>query len=253
MSALVKKEKVSQQPATAEASETSALISMIERAAKDPSVDIEKMERLFQMHERVLMRNAEAAFNASMACAQAELEPVARKRKNDHTKSKYADIESIYTMAKPIITKHGFAPSFGTGKANQPNHIRLVCDLLHERGFSRRYESEFPLDGAGIKGTSNKTDIQATGSTMTYGRRYMTLCMFDIATKDDNDGNRQIGFITGEQAEELSRLITETKSDIHKFLEIGGVDSLSDIPANQFQAAKAKLIQKKRVMDHAHR
>ena len=32
--------------------ETAALISMIERAARDPSVDITKMERLFEMAER---------------------------------------------------------------------------------------------------------------------------------------------------------------------------------------------------------
>ena len=37
-------------------------------------------------------------------------------------------------------------------------------------------------------------------------------------------------------------------ADIGKFLEIGGVESLSDIPAAQFEAAKAKLLAKKAQM-----
>ena len=57
-------------------SEAGALISMIERAARDPAVDIAKMERLFDMQERAEKRRAETAFNAAMAAAQAELEPV---------------------------------------------------------------------------------------------------------------------------------------------------------------------------------
>ena len=51
--------------------ETSALISMIERAARDPSVDIDKMERLLQMHERVEAKQRESAFNTAMAAVQA--------------------------------------------------------------------------------------------------------------------------------------------------------------------------------------
>jgi hypothetical protein len=238
------------EPAAAPAvhGESAALISMIERAARDPAVDIAKMERLFDMHERIESRRAEQAFNSAMAAAQAELQPVARRLENSHTRSKYADINAIYEMAKPIITKHGFAPSYGTAKPDTAGHVKLVCDLMHAGGFSKRYEQEFPLDGAGVKGNSNKTDIQATGSTMTYGRRYMTLGIFDIATKDDKDGNATTpaGFISEAQYKELADLIRQTNTDLQAFLDLGGVESLADIPAAQFQAAKAKLVQKQR-------
>ena len=42
------------------------IVEVIRRAASDPSVDVEKLERLMLMHERVMERNAEAAFNEAM-------------------------------------------------------------------------------------------------------------------------------------------------------------------------------------------
>lgn len=170
------------------ASEAGALISMIERAARDPVVDIAKMERLFDMQERAEKRRAETAFNAAMAAAQAKLEPVGRGSKNTHTGSTYADLATIAEQAQPIVARHGFGLSFGTVQATMPDHIRMVCDVTHAAGHTKRYESEIPYDLAGSQGKVNKTKVQAFGSTTTYGRRYMMMLIFNIATAD-NDGN----------------------------------------------------------------
>src|SRR5690606_1738602 len=43
-------------------SEESTLLSIISHAASNPAVDIDKMERLMEMHERVQKRQAAAAF-----------------------------------------------------------------------------------------------------------------------------------------------------------------------------------------------
>lgn len=244
--------KIETPQAPAVVGETAALISMIERAARDPNVDIGKMERLFEMHERIEARRAEQAFNAAMAAAQAELEPVARGRKNEHTKSKYAELEAIYAMAKPIITKHGFGPTFGPAKADTPNHIKIVCDLAHAGGFSKRYEGEFPLDGAGLKGTSNKTDIQATGSSFTYARRYMTLLIFDIATKDDRDGNATDKTPPKANAlDEIKALIAETSADLGWICNNYSIETLDDMTARQADHCKAGLLARKRAQQKA--
>ena len=50
--------------------------------------------------------------------------------------------------------------------------------------------------------------------------------------------------ITGEQAEELTKLVSQSKTDINEFLHIGGFESISDIPAAQFPAARALLLAK---------
>lgn len=173
--------------ATAQTEQT-AIIAMIERAARDPLVDLTKMERLFDMHKSMQARASEVAFNAAMADAQAELEPIGRQSRNTHTNSTYADLATVVESATPIIAKHGFGLSFGTAAPLMADHIRMVCDVTHKTGHTKRYESEFPYDLAGSQGKVNKTKIQAFGSTTTYGRRYMMLLIFNIATAD-NDGN----------------------------------------------------------------
>lgn len=232
-------------PEPAPSGESAALISMIERAARDPNVDIDKMERLFLMHERIEARQREAAFNTAMSAAQSEIKPVARNLENTQTNSKYADLAAISDAVDPIIHRHGLGTIASEFVSSLPNHLGIRLEVIHCAGYSRSYDFNVPVDGTGIRGTPNKTATHAYASTITYGRRYAKLSVFDVATKNDKDGNQPIGFITGDQAEELSKLITETGTDICKFLEIGGVESLSDIPANQFGKAKALLVAKK--------
>ena len=51
--------------------ESASLISVIERAAMNPDVDIEKMERLFAMHERMQAAAARTSYMAAFAEMQA--------------------------------------------------------------------------------------------------------------------------------------------------------------------------------------
>ena len=53
--------------------ETATILAVISRAAADPSVDIDKMERLMQMHERMQAKQSEAAFSADLAAMQCKL------------------------------------------------------------------------------------------------------------------------------------------------------------------------------------
>lgn len=226
--------------------ESSALISMIERAARDPQVDIDKMERLFQMHERIEQRRSISAFNAAMAAAQAELKPVVRNLENKQTNSQYADLAAISESADPIIHKHGLATICSEFKSAEPNCIGIRCEVAHAHGYSKTYDFNIPLDGTGLKGNPNKTATHAYASTVTYGRRYAKLSVFDIATKGaDTDGNQPDGVITPDQAEELAKLITESKADYQKVLEFHRIESLSDMPAKDFQKSKAMLLARK--------
>lgn len=70
--------------------ETSGLIQVIAAAARDPSVDIEKMERLWVMHEKLKARADEEAFNAAMNKAQGEMGRVSVDAANQQTRSTYA-------------------------------------------------------------------------------------------------------------------------------------------------------------------
>lgn len=171
-------------------SETGAILQVIERAARDPSIDIEKMRSLLQMHQEIRAKAAETAFMAAMQRAQGELGPVLRDAKNDHTHSRYARLETIIAAINPIITGHGFSMSFGTADSLAPGHYRVTCDVSHAEGHSRHYFADVPSDAVGAKGTVNKNPIHAFGSAITYGRRYLTTMIFNIAiANEDDDGN----------------------------------------------------------------
>lgn len=171
--------------------QSDALIAVIDRAAANPDIDVEKMERLLAMQERILDRNAEVAFNEAMRAAQEEMPKVLRNKRNDQTNSNYADLEKVNDIIVPVYVKHGFSLSFGTADTQLPGHIRITCLVSHVAGHSRPYFCDMPLDIAGIKGNQNKTPTHAHGSTMSYGRRYLTLLIFNITlTNEDNDGNR---------------------------------------------------------------
>jgi hypothetical protein len=79
-------------------------------------------------------------------------------------------------------------------------------------------------------------------------KRYVFGNAFNIATTDKDDDGNAAGneLICSEQIAELQQLIDDTGVDKAKFLEIGKVESLSDITTADFGKAKALLLSKKK-------
>lgn len=248
MSAIIKHEE--HEVAAPVASETAAIFNIIERAARDPNVDIDKMQRLMDLREREMNRIAQQQFNEAMKAAQAEMPQVVRNATNDQTRSKYAKYETISEAIQPIIAKHGFSLSFNEGTTDKQNCIRILCDVMHEGGHTKQYHADIPLDAVGMKGNANKTATHAYGSTKSYGRRYLKMDIFDVAVKDeDDDGNSSspevAERINEEQLQTLRRLIEETQSDIAKFCQLGKIEALPDMLVRDFEPAIRLLNGKK--------
>ena len=247
MSAIAKHEQNLPAPA---ASESAAIFQIIERAARDPNVDIDKMQRLMDLREREMNRIARQQFNEAMKAAQSEMPQVVRNATNDQTRSKYAKYETISEAIQPIIAKHGFSLSFNEGTTDKQNCIRILCDVMHEGGHTKQYHADIPLDAVGMKGNANKTATHAYGSTKSYGRRYLKMDIFDVAVKDeDDDGNSSapevVERINEEQLQTLRRLIEETQSDIAKFCQLGKIEALPDMLVRDFDPAVRLLNDKK--------
>ena len=113
------------------------MIAMIERAARDPAIDIEKLERLIVLQEKAQTRASEQAFNSAMSYAQSEMGPIAADSNNPQTKSRYASYFTLDKALRPIYSKHGFALSFGTGETTQDQYIRVLCYASHRMTSSR--------------------------------------------------------------------------------------------------------------------
>ncbi len=155
--------------------------SMIERLATNPAVDVDKLQRLLDMQERILNRNAESAFNAAFADMSAEIPTVMEKGRTD--KATYAQLEDIVEAVRPILRKHGFAVSHKTEWPDKGT-VKVIGILTHREGHSRT--SEF-LSSADASGSKNA--IQGLGSAVAYGRRYTTKDLLNIVTRhEDDDG-----------------------------------------------------------------
>lgn len=229
-----------------------SLLSVIARAASDPSVDIDKLERLLEMQERVVARDAERRFNEAMAAAQKEMPQIKRGGKNSTTNSTYAELDAMSEAMLPIIAKHGFALSFGTDVSPLEKHYRVTCDVSHIGGHTRRYVADVPADLTGMKGTQNKTSTHAFGSTLSYGRRYLKMLIFDVATTDD-DGRAASGgeLIDNVRLKLLNDLADAVGADKEKLCKHLKIDALNELPFIRYDYALARLREKNPVAAEA--
>lgn len=240
-------------PVAIQGADATVLMAMLQRAASDPAIDLDRMERLFGMLQQIEARRAESAFAAAMAAAQAKIVPVAKNKTNSQTHSKYADLAAIVEAVMPIINGMGFAISGSECEAKDDLHFGLKLDVCHSGGCTKSYVFQVPLDGAGFKGTANKTATHAYGSSFSYARRYGICGVFNIATKDD-DGNAQKGppednaTISEAELAQLSALMASAGVTAMDVLEFHKLDSLTDMPKREFK--RAMFLLSKRVKEN---
>lgn len=187
-------------------SESATILSVIQRAAADPQCDIEKMERLMVMHERMQDRTAQAEFSKAMAEMQCEIPSIAERGKG-HGTIKYATLEDINDVMKPIMQKYGFAISFKVVHAN--TGVSVTGILMHRAGHREETTMLLPSDTSG-----SKNAVQAVGSSTSYGKRYVMCALLNISTRgEDDDGYAAVPdaqpVITAGQAAQLAALLTK--------------------------------------------
>lgn len=165
-------------------SNDTSIMAVISRAAADPTCDIEKMERLLAMHERMQAKTAEAAFNAAMAEMQCQIPTVGQGALNTHTDKTYATLDDINVTLKPIMQAHGFAISFKVEHTGAG--VSVTGILMHRDGHREETTMLLPVDiGKG------RNAVQAVGSSTTYGKRYVMCALLNITTGEmqDDDGH----------------------------------------------------------------
>jgi ERF superfamily len=165
-----------------------ALMSFIERAAKDDSFDVAKFGELLRLQRDVGHDQSRRAFNQGMADAQSEMLPVVRDAKNSHLGNKYAKLETIDAAMRPIYTRHGFSVRFGSAPAPTEGYIRITCTVAHAGGYFEENYLDAPIANLGSQGgRTATTGVQAVGSAVTYLRRYLLGMVFNIVLADEDD------------------------------------------------------------------
>lgn len=223
-----------------------SIFDVIARAAGDPTFDVEKLERLMAMEERVAGRNAQAAFASAFAQMQQDLPTIAERGVGDK-KMKYALWEDVNEAIRPVLAKHGFGLSFKTGRST--DRVTVTAILMHRVGHSEETTLELPVDTSG-----SKNAVQAVGSSTSYGKRYTAQALLNLVSRDgiehDDDGrgareSAAPAHITEEQADKIEDLIGEVGADREKLFRYLKITSLLDIYANRFDDV-VRLIETKR-------
>lgn len=220
------------------------ILSVIARAAADPSVDIDKMERLLEMQERVLSRDARAAYYTALAEMQPNLPVITEnggiKDRGGNIQSTYALWEDVNEAIRPILAENGFALSFKVRRAE--SEIITTGILSHRAGHSEETELALPTDTSG-----SKNAVQAVGSSTSYGKRYTAFALLNLTSAgedDDGDKGGRPEPVSREQLDTLLGVADAVSADKAKFSKIFGVASLRDIPAKQYDEALRRLREK---------
>lgn len=203
--------------AHAQQNEATSILSVIDRAARDPNVDIDKMERLMLMHERFIAKQAEVAFAQALAEMQ-EYMPVIDERgviknKNGGVQSTYAFWEDINEALKPVLTRFGFALSFRTNTGE--SGVKVTGILSHRLGHREETEILLPADLTG-----SKNAVQAVASSVSYGKRYTAGALLNLTSRGEDDDGQSANsqaptrLITKAQLDRLKNVVSKCSSGV---------------------------------------
>ena len=241
--------------AAAPAKNPASVLELCMWAAKDPSIPIDRLQAFLDMADQQERKEAETLFDHAMLAAQAEMPPIPRGSYNQHTKSYWAKLESISAKIDPITKKHGFTLKHGMADERVPNHYHLYVDVTwtgalasgKKASFTKRFDADIGHDDKGPKGEGTKSLAQGSGSSITYGRRFLKCMVFDVQILGaDKDGNPvgvdpEAGLITEAQAEQIISLCAEKGIDKATFQKAFRVKSVEAVLAVRFDDVIARL------------
>ncbi len=195
----------------------SSLLEVIAKAARDPNVDIDKMERLLQMQERVSARTAEQEFASAFAQMQPNLPYISARNAIVHNGkeiAKYADWPSISRAIAPILCEYGFGLNFSF--ENTADSVTVTARLKHVSGHTETNSVTLPSDKSGAK-----NQVQAVGSSLTYGQRYAGCPLVGVVIEglDDDGHTAGGGAINDADLAMLQTLVEHTNSNIPLLLK----------------------------------
>ncbi|HWX36813.1 MAG TPA: ERF family protein [Steroidobacteraceae bacterium] len=221
-------------------------MALIEQIALNPDADVEKLERMMAMYERLKAKEAELAYNAAKGRILKKLASIkivknrsvlhefeqGKPQKGAYEAFKYAPLEEIDKHLRPPLAEEDMDLSY-SDEPREDGGIVIRGRLKHLPGG--HYEDSFmpaPLDTTG-----GKSNVQAVGSTNSYLRRYVACNIFNIVVVgDDDDGTG--GTIDEAQAKTILELIKKAKVG-PKFLKYMKARSIAE--AGSLEAAVATI------------
>jgi ERF superfamily protein len=234
--------------AVATRAEAPSMLNIIAEAARDPAVDHVKLEALLRLQREVMADQAKIEFTRARHEARRRIPPVEKNGTISLGQGKgsipFARFEDMMAIVQPILDEFGLSLDFNS--EDRPGGGMIVIGTLtHVAGHSKTARMALPGDqGPG------RNNLQAMGSTLSYGKRYVIEMLFNIVRKGVDDdgvlGGQNV--ITAEQVKRIESLLVETKADRNRFLDFMCRPDVESIPHRDFAKAMNMLEAKKRKM-----
>lgn len=223
------------------------LLHAIVTLAKDSAVDVAKLDALLKMQERLEGRDAEREFTAAFVRLSAKMPRVKKNgtislgtNKGSIPFAKWEDMDKII---RPLLNEEGFALSFDSAPRPGDGGGLVVTGRLERGGHARTASIPLPLDtGPG------RNNLQAMGSTLSYGKRYCAEMLLNIVREGDDDDGKRGGaqFITQDDIGKLRKLIADTGTDEDRFLQFFQVTDLASLTVENLAPARNMLLAKRK-------
>jgi hypothetical protein len=250
--ALALTESATRMPAPVPEPPTSLLGAII-AASRDRSIDVAKLQALMTMQERIEERQAKREFIVAYARLSGKMPRVKKNGTIDLGAGKgsipFAKWEDMDKIIRPLMAEEGFSLSFNSAaRTEQGGGLIVSGELMHRDGYSRQASIPLPLDtGPG------RNNLQAGGSTLQYGKRYVAEMLLNIVREgadDDGKTGADLGTISDEQKAELIALMSQAAALLKKpdefaprLLKRLKVETLDELPASRFSDARGLIWQ----------
>lgn len=211
---------------------------MLEQELAKPTPNLDVLDRLMALQERLERNSNKRAFAAAFALAKAEMPVIIKnrqvgydsKRTGGSTSYKHADLGEVVDTVTPILAKHGLWHRWQV--TTDPITVRV------EIGHTDGHVEQFPPWSSDPDATGQKNSQQAKMSAVTYAERYTLMAALGLAAAEDDDGaGAGTALISSEQAADLLQKMNVAGISLERIGKIYGINNLLQLPASQLSAA----------------
>ena len=213
--------------------------------------DMETMERLWVLNEKVEAANAKKAYVSAMAQFKKDAPEIEKDRLVSYenqdgstTSYKHASLGNIVDKITERLAQYGFSHHWNVEQVDQ-GQIKVTCIVTHELGHSEKVSMSNSRDDSG-----KKNNLQQMASTITYLERYTILAATGSATVEGDDDGRtaeqpEIIYISEDEVNELDAMLVENEISRKTFnewlFEDMGVEGLQNVSIDQLARVRAAI------------
>jgi hypothetical protein len=193
---------------------------------------------------------------SALAKAQGKMTGALKDCANPFYKSKYADINSVWTACRVPLSENGLAVT-QTVHEKENGEVYLKTTLGHSSG--QWMASIMPIR---IKSTG-KNELQELGGCLSYLRRYALSALVGVtAAEEDDDGNSAVNYkanpqkveaapqmqiVTDTQLREFSSMLAQCEDGyrdrINEYLVKNNIRAHEMMPAKMFESLRLNMRQ----------